>query len=379
MEQRTPAITEAECREKYHSFYENEAIAKLGKQKAWTISSSDKMPVSQSALLNFGELVGASTRRPSDMLTLDELVELWPDASNNAFYLRDDGTFAIVDIEPKASPELKAKLLALPWRYAEISMSGHGLHLVIDYPHDLLMEYPNARKTTVKAKDGTYEVHLQHWITFTRNVVEKPADWGTMTVEKALGPLFKEQRPAIVTTRAASVAIEREDMGTEPLESECMKGLSEEWQKYASTSAVGICNYKTPRKGEDRSRWDFGLAAKIARTFIAFCEESEEYETMPSFDDVVEATYRTFCYAAVHLSMWRQKNDMLRGGMTYLEMTCQRAVDVVMTELENRTADDEYANNETNMGLDEDLDETAGIDYDEQAQLANDDKDTTCQ
>lgn len=336
--ERTPLISEWQCRQRYRAFYENPAIIEMGKDKAWTMSTSSKMPVSQHALLSGEGLRGASTHVPEDMLTLDELVREWPDATNNALYLRDHGRFAIIDVEPTATDRCKQIMLSTPWLYAEVSMSGHGYHIVIDYPEKLLQQYPNARKSTSKHDTGTYELHLQHWVTFTRRAIARPKAWGTISVEDALKHLCAQQRAPIVTHTERVALIERDSLGRTPQETLCMEGLPEWWTKYANGS--GRIYLHTPQHTEgDLSKRDFRFAMYIAHRFI---DRSHEMGySIPDFDELFEVTYRTLCWALVHQNEWRDKNDSIRGGMTYLEMTCQRAVEVVLNDVEDTSADQE--------------------------------------
>lgn len=334
---RVPAYDEAQCRLRYRDFYENPAIIKLGQDRAWTISDSSKMPVSQRALLGYGELRGASTYVPDDMLTLDQLVNIWPDAANNALFLRDHGRYAILDIEPTATQACRDIMLATPWVYGEISMSGHGLHLVIPYPEELLIRYPNARKSTSKHSSGTYEMHLQHWITFTRRAIEQPDTWGTISLEEALTPLLSQQRAPIVTPTSSSRLAIVERTGKMPMPNDCLEGLPPWW-------LVAICgdkehqprynigNHQPHGCGDDKSKWDFKFALFIAHRLIDCVREIGE--EMPTFEEATDIVYRTLYWAIVHQTKWREKYDAKRGGITYLEMTCQRAVDITLSKID---------------------------------------------
>lgn len=337
-EERQPSITEDRCRSLYHDFYDNPAIRELGREKAWTMSTSAKMPVSQYALLSCHEIRGASIYSPEDMLTLDELTRHWPDAANNAMYLRDHGRYAIIDVEPTATDRCKEIMLSLPWLYAEVSMSGKGYHIIIEYPESLLQQYPNARKSTSKHQSGTYEMHLQHWITFTRRVVPKTKSWGTISVEEALGPLCSQQKAPIVVHSERTALIERRDVGSTPDPNLCMEGLPTWWVGWANGS--GQLYLHTPRHTEgDLSKRDFRFAMFITYRFI---DKSREMGYgIPNFEELLEATYKTLCWALVKQGHWRDKNDSMRGGMTYLELTCQRAVDIVLTDIEDTSADAE--------------------------------------
>ena len=72
----------------------------------------------------------------------------------------------ILDIEPDCPDDEKADFLALPWIYAETSVSGRGLHLVFPAP----ASHPEIRLGKTKLKPDNrndYEILLNHYITFT--------------------------------------------------------------------------------------------------------------------------------------------------------------------------------------------------------------------
>lgn len=67
-------------------------------------------------------------------------------------------------------------------------MSGLGYHLVFPEPKGLLAKYPNAAgKHVIKKRSGDYEVHFEHWVTFTRNNDVRPGD-GSGSFEKFIAP-----------------------------------------------------------------------------------------------------------------------------------------------------------------------------------------------
>jgi hypothetical protein len=313
----------------YRDFYENPAIVELGRDRAWTISDASKMPVSQRALLGEGLLRGASSYVPEDMLTLDDLVSTWPDATNNALFLRDRGRYAILDIEPTATEACRRIMLSTPWLYGEVSMSGKGLHLIVPYPEDLLIRYPNARKSTSKHESGTYELHLQHWVTFTRRTIERPDTWGTVSLEEALTPLLSQQRAPIATPTTSSRLRIIESSGKRPSEADCLDGLPEWWQRVVPAK---FGNHTPQGCGNDASRYDFKFALYIAHRLIDAVVS--EHRDMPTFEEATDICYRTLYWAILHQMKWREKVDSMRGGLTYLELTCQKAVESAMNDID---------------------------------------------
>lgn len=332
-DKRVPGRTREQCLAMFPGFYENPVIREFGQRRLWTISDIEKMPVSMDALLNYGDRRGASVYNPKDMLTLDELVTFMPDATNNAFYLADDGRYAIVDIEPAATQQCRDIMLSMPWHYAEVSMSGKGLHLVIDYPHDLLAAYPNARKSTLKHDSGTYELHLRHWITFTRNVIEPDEKWGTIPIEKALVYLFAQQRPAYVAKAAMGERNLRSDMGETPDYAALIRQLPDWWTNIivgARANGQNLCVREWDFAVPDLSRRDFRIAAVVASRFLRECVLRNI--SIPDEEELFRVTYLSCCAIMVRRGIWRPKNDSMRGGATYLENTCAKAAAHVLED-----------------------------------------------
>lgn len=170
----------------FPEFYNNPTIKNLGKNRKWTVSTTKapegskiptKMPVDMHMLVNHHKLWGLSEERANKegydpYLTLDDLCEAIPNATNNAYALdavwRDK--VVVLDIEPGCPQDLKEKLMKLPYLYGETSMSGKGIHLIFDLPEHILEKYPLAmNKQRMMDDSHSYEVLLNHMITFTRN------------------------------------------------------------------------------------------------------------------------------------------------------------------------------------------------------------------
>lgn len=156
----------------YPGFYENPIISAIADVERWTVSDNEKVPINMRELLDRGRIWGAHEITSECLVTLDEMTERLPLAANNAFYLRaqTDG-FLVLDIEKTCPPHIAAKLLTIPALYAERSMSGKGYHLVLPLPTNF-WDYPIATgKRVLKEEHGWYEILLDHWVTFTRNVM----------------------------------------------------------------------------------------------------------------------------------------------------------------------------------------------------------------
>lgn len=154
---------------------ETPALEKLAANPRWAVSTPNKMPLAVRDYCETGAVRGASCHVEEDMCTLWEIAEMLPSAPNAAYYLNkalDD--YAVFDVESKASAELKRSFLRLRWSYAEVSMSGQGLHLLIPLKDisQLLDRYPYAQRRVIKAKDASWELHLEHWVTFTGMAID---------------------------------------------------------------------------------------------------------------------------------------------------------------------------------------------------------------
>ncbi|KIA72700.1 hypothetical protein ANMWB30_24680 [Arthrobacter sp. MWB30] len=160
----------------FPSFYANSGVQLLADHPRWTVSDSEKMPIDMRHLLTTGLVRGAFEISDSCLVTLSELNAGLPNAANNAFYLQaqSDGLL-ILDIEKTCPPDIAAELLAMPETlYSELSMSGHGYHLLLPLPPNF-WDYPIATgKKVLREEHGHYEILLEHWTTFTR--LDVPAD-----------------------------------------------------------------------------------------------------------------------------------------------------------------------------------------------------------
>lgn len=168
--------------EVFKGFYENPFIKSIKDNKRWTISTNcidektgrkKKMPLDINAMIFEDRFAGATFSDEKCLTDLDTICKYVPDAMNNTYYLDAliDG-FVVLDIEPKCPVEIKNKLLQLNYAYGEISMSGQGIHLIFPLP-DCISEYPIAqKKLALREKNGYYEILLNHYITFTRNIIQ---------------------------------------------------------------------------------------------------------------------------------------------------------------------------------------------------------------
>lgn len=130
-----------------------------------------------------GRLIGAMFHDNRSLFTLDELDNYienlyaqhgYPNTklSNHAYYVDAAmDQFVVLDIESKCPDDIKSKLLQLPYLYGEVSMSGKGIHLILPVP-DAWYDFPLVQsKPAIKEKNGYYEVLMNHFCTFTGNMI----------------------------------------------------------------------------------------------------------------------------------------------------------------------------------------------------------------
>lgn len=163
----------------HEQFKNHPFIQSISNIEKWTITDKDKMPIDMFELRTYGNIKGANFYAYQS-LTKRPIVEAVFKASNclppnYAFYLESSiDDFVILDIEPICPEPLKQKLLQLPFIYGEKSLSGKGYHLVFPLPKNY-MDFPiTHEKPALKENNKYYEILLNHFCTFTGNIISCP-------------------------------------------------------------------------------------------------------------------------------------------------------------------------------------------------------------
>jgi len=148
-------------------------IQSISDNARWTVSTKTKMPIDMNRLIRTGEIVGAKFDNGNEpLITLTQLISALPNAANAAYKLNQSvDEFVVLDIEPKCPADIRDKLLTLPYKYCELSMSGSGFHLVFDKPNTQYQDILYG-KPAVKEKHGWYEILLNHYVTFRGKVCQ---------------------------------------------------------------------------------------------------------------------------------------------------------------------------------------------------------------
>lgn len=336
-------------RVRYKDFYGNDAIRSIADKRRWSISTAGKKPVDTSWLAAAigGRLPslppegvdppGARLSDPSTMMTLDELTDLVPDATNFAFALEyTEDQIVILDVEPHAPADVKAKALRLKALYRERSLSGRGYHMVFPSPSDLFERYPAAARRVVKRKDGAYELHMRHWVTFTRDTephtgsldtspkamyapLPRPGDSDfddSGDFRKFIAPLFRAQRAVTEGTAPDTVDAFLTDEQADLVERIVASGEAE----YGKT----LSDFD-----DDASRYEFGYMSHILNVVRSHVEPLD-------FDGrivrrTVQASRGQCCIMAymigTQLVPHRKKHEQRRDGMPWLLYTATKVME----------------------------------------------------
>lgn len=282
----------------FPEFYANPLIRSIAGIEKWSVSDKDKRPIDMFDLKTFGHIHGATWTDGRSLMTLDALVDFLPDAANHAFYLDAmTDSFVVLDVEKTCPDDIKQKLLQLPYVYGETSLSGQGLHLLFPLP-SCIKDYPIAmQKPAMREEHGYYEILLNHWVTFTRNML--PPATGNGNFEE----LFRE----LASKQTESKRVDFD------VETQFPQGIYE---------AAKICYHlkrqtpysKTPEDFfGDRSKYEYGHTSYLyhrLRKLIAAVAPDHHYTPNELAWMLYKASSRTIPY--------REKHDEERDGLPWL-------------------------------------------------------------
>lgn len=177
----------------FPEFYSNPWIQSIADYHKWTVSDSNKMPIDMFCFEYQHRICGALFTDENSLTSLSHLCELIPNAKNNTYYLDAlTDKIVVLDIEPTCPDDIKQQLLNMPYVYGETSMSGKGYHLIFPLPK-CIDDYPIAKtKVVMKEEHGYYEILLNHYVTFTRNML--PESIGTEDFIQLFKQLATQQK-----------------------------------------------------------------------------------------------------------------------------------------------------------------------------------------
>lgn len=189
-------------------FYDNKHIIAIADNPRWTVSDKNKCPIDIVSYKATNAIHGALSTTPSSLMTLADVNQTIPNATNNTYYLKSTiDKIVVLDIEPKCPIELKKQLLELPYLYGEVSLSGKGYHLLFALP-ECIADYPDAKyKTVMREEHGYYEILMDHYITFSRNEITQDASFLENKSKLSFDDIFKELASTQTTTTRKTINI----------------------------------------------------------------------------------------------------------------------------------------------------------------------------
>ena len=289
----------------YHDFpdfYNNAFVQSIKDKPKWTVSDNEKMPIDIYALVHKNCIYGASMDRGyNPLVTLDELCDILPNATNNAFSLDAiTDKFVVLDIEPDCPEKIKKSLLQMPYLYGEVSMSGKGYHLVFPLP-DCIKDYPIAQtKIVMKEEHGYYEILMSHYVTFTRNVI--PPTTGTKSFEE----LFQKMAAAQKETKRLDIDVSNElSLDDIPYIDDILRLLYKQHYTKTINDFYG-----------DNSKYEYGYMGFLHYKLCTILKVSCIQENGHDYTDD-EKTWILYTVAKEQFE-YRAKHDETRDGLPWL-------------------------------------------------------------
>lgn len=322
----------------FEEFYNNPIIQKLAKEKRWTISDSNKVPIDMTDLLasNGQAIHGALTKKEghNPFVDLYTLMHNIPNAANNAYSLdaKTDGVM-VLDIEPKCPKAIAEKLLQLPAYYGEFSLSGKGYHLIFPVPKEYEDVYSCC--VAVKEEHGYYEFLCNHCVTFTRNII--PAGYVQNIGQGSYDDFVK-----IWCDLASQVDLTKRDSIIDVMSEEEDTEWTDYIQKILQSDAKAY--KKTPEDfEEDMSRYEHGYTGHVYYVLLNVLKSLKVFYTK---SEMIWEIYR----ATSELIPYRDKHDTIHDSMPWL--LYQAAVIVSKNYDENEMhdmTDQRYENSNNNL------------------------------
>lgn len=307
----------------YLSFYNHPFIMSIKDNEAWTVSDKNKRPMDIKGFIENKRLFGATEPTKKCLTTLPSLIETIPNAVNHTYYInsyRDN--FIILDVEKTCPDELKKEFLKLPFIYGETSMSGQGYHLVF-YKDDLFDNFPDLKsKTKMQDEDRYYEILINHWVTFTRNMIEPPAE-PEGSISTWFNKLAENENQKMIDFDASEFEI------VDP------NDIPEYMFLYENTKKRTNYNKTLSDFKNDDSRYEFGYAGHIVAVLWKMLSLSNILRTGHEYtvSEKAQIAYDVF----VDLIPHRSKHDSKRGNVPYLMYIIQIQVQKKEKEQENKS------------------------------------------
>lgn len=314
----------------FPEFYNNPVIQRIAENKRWTVSTtkdvvvngkrkSSKMPIDMYELINNEHVWGCAwDRGHHPLVDLNTLCDVIPNATNNAYYLNaDEDGFVILDVEGRCSDYLKEEFLKLPYLYGELSMSGHGLHLIFPFPKHILEKYPNAiNKASLQSENKDYEILLaDHFVTFMRCTLPPSSNERT---EKDFENLF-ESLCKIQNASISAESVKITDIDTSNID--LFDDIVAELEQKTYNKTLEDFSYKN-KSGYDNSAYEHYFTRFYYKALKRLLKQ-KPYSDMSYTDE--EKAIIIYTIATKHIPH-RDKHDELRSGMPFLLFIVTRMI-----------------------------------------------------
>lgn len=296
------------------AFYNHPFIESIKSKPLFTISDVDKMPVHMSHLKTYGEIIGGDFKDPTSMMSMENVDTALLQVAgvkppNYAYRLQASrDKFVILDIEAKCPREILNYFMGLPYLYAERSLSGTGVHLVMPLPKNFF-EFEQSRKIKLKHKDGYYEVLMDHWCTFTGDMLPDQSN-PTLDWEEIYAVIAKSQKEDIARSADYGTLVDLEDIRNGQLIVENLNTIL--------ANDAEFMDYFT--MDDDGSRREFNTAMTINKRLRGVC-------TAHMLINVSDDVRLTLITATLEMFLeHREKHDTYRDGMPWLMYNANQVV-----------------------------------------------------
>lgn len=328
---------------------------------------SRKTPLNATNAVNL-KWRGARSDDTDATMPLTTLHTLLPAYHTWAFRLNAENFgFVIIDIEENATPEEIDLWLSMPYLYAEHSMSGKGIHLVVDTA--ILETSPSWMDFMALPKIQSHNRHVEilmrnHWVTFTGNTLPTPANPnGNVSVLTTLFNRLVDEHGKQISARNSE--LDNVDIGTIAYNTVSSTQIPYEDiivpQTIVSLQNTVDMQTRLNAVSHDMSRYEYGILCTIKRELIRVLHSSNA-ATKARYDDETMARliWRTLCWRTMehidpetgevtpvqsnvpginHVIDYRDKWALRRPGGTYITMQIKKVVsnsgeELILTNIE---------------------------------------------
>lgn len=321
-------------------------IQKIADDNRWTISDKKKRPVDAKHLLETYEVRHARIYdEPYPLVSLHELnADENLAETNRAYRLQaQHNNIIVIDIEPKASKELREFAMDFPAHLTEISTNG-GVHLFIEIPEKAITPENKylLESTVIKSPDDTFEIIANdHYITFTKKfVLDKPAADYHNNLEhfdrlqnflNNIVEMDKEAQEERELKKQIAIDFDDSDLNTDLIE-----------KLMESKSFVNFMerqSEKTPMDfNNDLSRYEGSVATACSGHVYRFASSLDNTQVLKhTFADMTENDWIYTAYLMTkHIVPEREKHTEIRDGLPWLLYNAQSGWTFIRAKEENK-------------------------------------------